>query len=162
MEFKTYTYKGLLIKLHQEVMKDEMDIDLVKSISEELNNRSLLKMPQMSPKEQIHWIMDDMNWDRIVKVEEFIKLETGEPFLPVTTKAMKRYALDALNSVVEIDEMEYETVTTTRGRFEATRSIYDGIMCLSLNYIVSGWFMDYDCVISENYSDDKYEGEIDD
>jgi len=143
-------------------MLDDMDTKLIGRITQELDSRSLLKIPQMSPKEQIHWIMEDINWDRVRRVEEFIKLETGQPFLPITIDGMKHQATTILDSLCGMDENDYETNWTQRGNFVATRSIYDGVCCISLKYVVAGWDMDYDCVTSQNYDDEEYKGEIDD
>lgn len=155
MDFDTYTADGLTRKLHAELKKDEVDTELVTRINKELRNRSPLNQPQMSVDEQIYWILKDINFEKIQKAMEAVGWSWGGSRVPTITELIHS-AENRLRSVAEAEQSEYPHFFSSTGGFHAERSIYDGVMCLSLKFVISGWDMDYDCVTGDNYSDTPY------
>lgn len=163
MEFPTYTYKGLQTKLHSELNKSNIDKELISRITTELKNRPLLTLPQMSAKEQIHWILEDIDFDLIKKYYEAFSNRYHNRIIDITSiERLKETASDLLNEISTWEENDYGHSDYRRGHFHARREIIDGVMCLSLDFVITSWDMDYDCVTSSKYSDEKYEGPIND
>lgn len=110
----------------------------------------------MSTNEQIYWIIEDINFELILKYLNSSGWETSIDDLKTTAMAM-------LNEISTWEENDYGYCLHIRGNFHARREIIDGIMCLSLSFVITSWDMDYDCVTSNNYSGDiKYKGPIND
>lgn len=173
MQFRTYTYRGLEKRLHQELNNEVKDFDLIKRINEELKERTLLKLPQMCPKEIIHWILEDTNFERIAAI---INMTTDTNYVlekyshhrvptgKVTINGLMIEAGNLLRDVVQDSEHDYPNTSRTRGGWTAERNIYDGVMTLKLYYSIGGYDMDYDSVTSDNWceEEEKYKGELDD
>lgn len=170
MEFRTYTYKGLETKLHQELSRDQKNFELIKRINNELKERgkSFLKTPVMSPNEMIHWILEDTDFEKIVKIVNQSGLEPysvdrmGDTEITVITLMDRAKRL--LDSVVRARQGDYEGYHHQSGGLVAERNIIDGVMTLRLYYKIGGWDMDYEAVTSENWCEpeEDYKGEIND
>jgi len=160
MEFRTYTNKGLTRILHEELNNTVVNAELVKRVNAELQDRLNTNQYQMSLNEQVHWIMMDTDFEKVQRVEEFLKLESGAPFITPTVSEIMSKVKDMLLKIGNENEGDYEGRYNQRGNFIVERHIYDGVMCLSFKHVIASWDMDYDAVTSDNYCEpeDEYTG----
>lgn len=152
MNYPTYTTDGLTKKLHRELKKGEVDTELVTRINNEIKSRLVNPSTQMSPKEQIYWILKDTNFERIHQAMIALDWSWGGGRTPTIIELIHS-AENLLNKVAHAEEGDYQTFYTSTGGLHAEKTIWDGVMCLSLKFVVSGWEMDYDSVTCDNYSD---------
>lgn len=155
MKFNTYTTKGLTNLIYLEFKKKSPNIKLISDINNEINDRKLKKIDLMTIDEQIYWILIDMDFELIERTLNNMKSYKNNP---TTTYELISEGKELLRRVAYSGQGDYVTSSISTGYFQAKRDIYDGVLCLSLKFVISSWDMEYDFVTNpDNYSDCKYD-----
>lgn len=157
MEFPTYTIEGLRKLLFMKIKHDPTDVDYIQRIRNEIDRRPYVNC--MCPQEQIFHIIKNTDFNRIQKVKTILDARYGHRYEIPSIDRLKADAEELLNKAAYAAQSDYESMSYATGGLKAERFITDGVLTLSLDFIVSGWEMDYDAVrATTNYSDVKYEG----
>lgn len=157
-----------LEKIKIEALKKE---EFEKAIYIEWLIKQKLEEPEtysMDMETQINIILDEFNFEKVSKVMEFlgwvwykkleiIKDDDGNIIgsRDLTTQPcvdeLKKSAYNLLKRIWEEDD-QIPYVQHSTGGLLAERVIYDGKKQLSLQFILTEWFLDYDDVRNPNYS----------
>ena len=103
---------------------------------------------------QIEIIMDEFDWVRVHNVLTFLNwtwFRSNSPTGVPTIEEMKNAGRDYLERMweTEVTGENPQLNCTGSGGLEAQRVIWDGLKILSLRFILSEWFFDYDDVQHE-------------
>ena len=93
--------------------------------------------------ETINLNLKDTNFKKIQQAMEAIGWTWGGGRAPTIIELIHS-AENQLIRVAATEQCDYPSYFSTSGGFHAERNIYDGVMCLSLKFVIAGWDMDCD------------------
>jgi hypothetical protein len=162
MDFPNLTHRGIISELNKEFRVKEINQARVDKLKNELKNRSLVKNPIMSYDEQVYWILEDFNFEKVMNVHNYLGLVSSKI---MDIAELKSRAQELLSRVAAYEEIEaYQHYSTSCYGLVAEKFIFDGVGTLKLSYQIADWYMDYECVVLSDfpYSNEKFVGIVND